>query len=54
MNGAAAHLIRAGEQVIIMGFELGDWPVRPRAALVDDHNRFVRWLSEAPAETVDG
>ena len=26
MNGAAAHLISAGEQVIIMGFELAERP----------------------------
>lgn len=46
MNGAAAHLIKEGEQVIIMGFELTDKPVEPKCALVDAQNRFVRYLVE--------
>ncbi len=44
MNGAAAHLIKAGEQVIIMGFELTDRPITPQVILVDEANRFVRNL----------
>lgn len=44
MNGAAAHLIKAGEEVIIMGFELSDEPIEPRAILVDGQNRYVRDL----------
>ncbi|MFA6110813.1 MAG: aspartate 1-decarboxylase [Candidatus Latescibacterota bacterium] len=44
MNGAAAHRIKAGEQVIIMGFELVDAPLIPRIALVDGHNRIERML----------
>ena len=54
MNGAAAHLIAAGEQVIIMGFELSATPINPGVILVDETNRFVRVLAEAPATTVDG
>lgn len=50
MNGAAAHLIRAGEQIIIMGFELSDQPVAARAALVDGRNRFVRDLIETAGQ----
>jgi aspartate 1-decarboxylase len=46
MNGAAAHLIKAGEQIIIMGFELTDEPISPKIILVDEHNRFLRYLSE--------
>ena len=42
MNGAAAHLIKKGEEIIIMGFELGDAPVEPKLILVDQQNRFVR------------
>jgi len=42
MNGAAAHLIGKGEEIIIMGFELTDAPVEPRLILVDRENRFVR------------
>ncbi len=53
MNGAAAHLISAGEQIIIMGFELADRPLTPKVILVDDDNRFVRWLAEAPSVTID-
>jgi aspartate 1-decarboxylase len=44
MNGAAAHLIKAGEQIIIMGFELTDQPITPQVILVDEANRFVRYL----------
>ena len=49
MNGAAAHLIKAGEEIIIMGFELTDRPVTPRVVLVDKQNRFVRYLTEEPS-----
>lgn len=44
MNGAAAHLIKAGEEIIIMGFELADAPLQPTSILVDEQNRFVRDL----------
>jgi aspartate 1-decarboxylase len=46
MNGAAAHLIKAGEQIIIMGFELTTEPISPKIILVDEQNRFVRYLSK--------
>ena len=49
MNGAAAHLIGEGEQIIVMAFELTDKPVEQKAALVDAGNHFVRWLTETPA-----
>ena len=49
MNGAAAHLIKAGEEIIIMGFELTDRPVTPRVVLVDRQNTFVRYLTEEPS-----
>ena len=45
MNGAAAHLIKAGEQIIIMGFELTSEPVSPKIILVNAQNRFERYLS---------
>ncbi len=45
MNGAAAHLIKAGEEVIIIGFEMTEKPIEPTAILVDGENRFVRFLS---------
>src|SRR5919199_436652 len=46
MNGAAAHLIKAGEEIIIMGFELTDKSLEPRAILVDRENKFVTFLAE--------
>lgn len=52
VNGAAAHLIGEGEEVIIMGFELSDRPLTPKVALVDRANRFARWLAETPSTPV--
>jgi aspartate 1-decarboxylase len=46
MNGAAAHLIKKGEEIIIMGFELADGPVEQKNILVDQNNKFLRYLSE--------
>lgn len=44
MNGAAAHLIRTGEEIIVMGFELSESPIEPKIAQVDSENRFERYL----------
>ena len=44
MNGASAHLIKKGEEIIIMGFELTDKPVQSKNILVDKRNKFVRFL----------
>jgi len=44
MNGAAAHLIKVGEEIIIMGFELTDKPIKPKNILVDKNNKFVKYL----------
>ena len=44
INGAAAHLIKKGDQVIIMGYELTDTPIDPKIILVDEKNKFVRFL----------
>jgi len=46
MNGAAAHLIGDGEQIIVMGFELTSEQLQPQVILVDEQNRFVRNLTE--------
>ncbi len=43
MNGAAAHLIKKGEEIIVMGFELTDKPINPKNILVDKNNKFVRY-----------
>ncbi len=39
INGAAARLIKEGELVIIIGFELTDRPIPARVAFVDAANR---------------
>jgi aspartate 1-decarboxylase len=44
MNGAAAHLIKTGEEIIIMGFELTDKTIKPKIVLVDENNKFVKYL----------
>lgn len=44
MNGATAHLIKKGEEVIIMGFELTDKPLKVKKILVDKKNKFVKYL----------
>jgi aspartate 1-decarboxylase len=43
-NGAAARVIKKGEEVIIMAFEISDKPVEPKFVLVDKDNKFVRYL----------
>ena len=53
VNGAAAHLIGQGEQVIVMGFELSDKPITPKVILVDAANRYLRDLAETPSTLVD-
>lgn len=54
MNGAAAHLIHRGDEIIIMAFEVADRAPAPRNVLVDRNNRFVRYLTEESSSTVDG
>lgn len=49
VNGAASHLIGAGEEIIIIAFTLATEPVSPRAILVDKNNRFVCDLVEKQA-----
>jgi aspartate 1-decarboxylase len=44
LNGAAAHLCKKGDKVIIMGFELTDEPIRAKVLLVDENNRISREL----------
>lgn len=44
MNGAAALRIKKGEEIIVMGYELSDKPVKPQIILVDKQNRFLRYL----------
>ncbi|MCP3907565.1 MAG: aspartate 1-decarboxylase [Oceanicoccus sp.] len=49
INGAASHLIEAGEEIIIIAFTLATEPVEPKAILVDKNNRFVCNLPEEQA-----
>jgi len=44
MNGAASHLIKKGDEIIIMGFELTDNEIKPKNILVDKKNKFVKYL----------
>lgn len=44
LNGASAHLIKPGEEIIIMGFELAERPIKPKVILVDNRNKFVKYL----------
>jgi aspartate 1-decarboxylase len=44
MNGAAAHLIKKGEEIIIIGFQFSEGPKEPKCILVDKNNKFERYL----------
>ena len=44
MNGAAAHLIKKGDEIIIMGFELTDSEVEVKNIVVDEKNKFLKYL----------
>jgi len=42
MNGAASHLIKTGEEIIVMGFELSDGPLVPKMVLLGPGNKVRR------------
>ncbi len=44
MNGAAAHIIQVGEEIIVMGFELTGKHLKAKNVLVDRKNKFKRYL----------
>ncbi len=46
MNGASAHLVHKGDEIIIMTFQVADRPKKPINILVDKRNRFVKFLKE--------
>ena len=50
-NGAAAHLMQKGDEVIIMTFDVSPEPFTPTVLLVDENNNFVRYLVEKSSET---
>lgn len=53
MNGAASHLIKEGEELIIMGFQLTDKPLQPKNILVNKQNQFVRFITEEEQMIID-
>ena len=44
MNGAAAHRIKVGDEIIIMGFELSDTTIIQQNITVDKMNKFTAYL----------
>ncbi len=44
MKGPAALLIKTGEQIIIMGFELSGKPIKPKIVLVGKNNKIEKIL----------
>jgi len=44
INGAAAHLIKKGEEVIIFSYALSDRAIVPKCILVDSKNHYVQDL----------
>lgn len=44
INGSAAHRASAGDKIIVVAFISTDEPVTPRVVLVDENNRFDRYL----------
>jgi aspartate 1-decarboxylase len=46
MNGAAAHLIKKGEEIIIMGFTLSDKSLVPKIVHVDKNNKIIKKIEE--------
>lgn len=46
INGAAAHMVKKGDEIIIMSFQMTDHPKKPVNILVDKNNRFVKHLIE--------
>jgi aspartate 1-decarboxylase len=55
INGAAAHLIHTGDEIIIMSFQISDRPKKPINILVDKNNHFVKYLIEKSGiQDIDG
>ncbi|MDD4974177.1 MAG: aspartate 1-decarboxylase [Bacteriovorax sp.] len=44
MNGAAAHLIKKGDEVIIFSYAFSDRQIQPKCILVDAHNKYIQDL----------
>ena len=41
INGGAAHLIKAGERVVIMSFALDDKPITPKRIVFNELNEII-------------
>jgi aspartate 1-decarboxylase len=50
INGAAAHLVREGDTVILMTFETAEKPPVPTVLLLGPGNRVVRRLADPEAQ----
>lgn len=50
MNGAAAHLIKKGHNIIIMTFQITNKPTKPIIVIVDKKNKFVKYTKEELAK----
>lgn len=50
INGAAAHLVKKGDEVIIMTFEVTNTPRPPIVVLLDKDNRVLRRLTDPARE----
>jgi aspartate 1-decarboxylase len=46
MNGAAAHLIKKGDEIIIMTFQISAKAPKPKIVIVDKQNKFVRFTKK--------
>jgi aspartate 1-decarboxylase len=44
MNGAAAHLIKKGDEVIIFSYALSDRQIEAKCILVDAHKKYIQDL----------
>jgi aspartate 1-decarboxylase len=44
INGAAAHLMHIDDEIIIMSFVVTDEKPKPKKILVDEKNKFVRYM----------
>ena len=53
MNGAAAHLIGEGEQIIVMGFELTTGRSQASVVVLDATNRILQRIEEKPGQLTD-
>ena len=44
VQGAGARLCNVGDCLIMLTFEVTDYPVKPRMILVDEKNKFVEYI----------